>query len=263
MPSVTQRLALIILAVIAVAGVARADHSLDKPKSAEAREHLKAGIALYNRAQWQAAADEYRAGAAIEDAPIFDFNLGQCFRFAGDYQQALTHYERFMDRGAPTGKVLDSVQGFVADMRAHLERTRELAPTQPAPTPPIAAAAPTPPPPASAPTTAPSTRWRNLGWGLTAVGVLGGGVSAYLVVDGRNASRDAADVSRPQSDRVRLDDRAASRQKEALIVGIGSGAVLVAGVVTLLVASPSREPRPQTAWNVAITSNGVSLFGQF
>ncbi len=259
-----QRLALVVLAIVLAVGSARADHALDKPKSAEAREHLKAGNALYNRAQWQAAADQYRAGAAIDDAPIFDFNIGQCFRFAGDYQQALTHYERFMDRGAPTGDVLTSVQNFVAELRTQLQRARELPPTDVAPEPTRPTPAPAPPvQPADAATASPSSRWRYLGWGLGAAGVLGGGVATYLAVDGHSASNDAADVSRPMSERVKLDDRAASRKNEALWIGVGSGVALVAGVVTLLVASPSHEQKPQAAWNVGFSRNGVSLFGKF
>ena len=61
------------------------------------------GNQLYAEARWQEAISEYEAGALIEHAPVFEYNLGQFHRKCGDYQAALLHYDRFVTDGQPEG----------------------------------------------------------------------------------------------------------------------------------------------------------------
>src|ERR1041385_5826762 len=95
---------------------------LARPGSPEARGHLIRGNRLYGVRSFEEAAAEYKAGAVIEPAPVFDYNLGQCFRQLGKYQDAIWHYERFLSRGNPQGELLDAVKGFIAQMKAELDR---------------------------------------------------------------------------------------------------------------------------------------------
>jgi hypothetical protein len=109
---------------------------LAKPAAAEARNHLVLGNKLYGVRSFDEAAAEYKAGALVEPAPVFDYNLGQCFRQLGKYQEAIWHYERFLTRGNPQGELLDAVNGFIAQMKSELEkRAMTQKPTEPAPSP--------------------------------------------------------------------------------------------------------------------------------
>src|SRR5690348_7410836 len=88
-----------IVASKAVAGFA---DPLGKPSKTEARDHLDRGNNLYNIGSFEDAIIEYKAGALIEPAPVFDYNLGQSYRQLGKYQEALWHYDRFLNKGQPT-----------------------------------------------------------------------------------------------------------------------------------------------------------------
>jgi hypothetical protein len=104
--------------------------------------------------------------------------------------------------------------------------------------------------------------WARLGWGLTAAGVVGAGVTTWLAVSARGLDTDAAASGRI-SERLDLQDRADSRRHAALIVGIGSGAAVVIGVVTLLLPDRADPPAQGRAWNLGITGNGLAVIGRF
>jgi hypothetical protein len=250
------------------------DHSLEKPTKQDARQHLKQGNGFYNRAKWDDAIREYEAGAAVEDVPLFDYNLGQSFRLAGAYQAAILHYERFLDRGRPTGEVLAAVQGFIAEMRAQLaNRARSTPPTEPArepgeptatpPAAPVATAAQLAMSEQSASVAEPNRGWRRLGWGLTATGLIGAGLTTWLMVSATGLDSDAKNAARPISERLDLQDRADSRRRTALIVGVSSGAAAVLGIVTLAIPARHSRSASATAWQFRLTGNGAAVFGRF
>lgn len=107
-----------------LASSARADDPLAKPKDAVAREHLLQGNKRYRLREFEKAIEEYKAGTLREDAPVFLYNLGQCYRQLGKYQDAIWHYERFLSRARPEGEFKTAVDEFLRQMRAELEKTR-------------------------------------------------------------------------------------------------------------------------------------------
>lgn len=264
----------VVVGIALGAGTADADptakYKFEQPRNPAALALLKAGNREFDAGHWAIAAERYKAGQDEEDASVFDFNLGQCARMMGDAHAALAAYQRFLDRGRPTGDVLESVQSFVAQLRAQLaqqEQTKAMPPTgaEPGqastPSPDRTAAAPAPAQ-GSEPVAASPSGWRYLGVGLGVAGLLGGGVTAYLVVDAHSASVDADDVSRSMADRTAAQHRANSRSTQAIIVGVGSGVALAMGVVTLWIL-PARYGRTATAWNVNMTTSGVAVSGRF
>src|ERR1041384_1339104 len=115
MRSVLRWLVVVVLFVNFLAGnVASAGKPLARPTKHEAREHLDRGNKLYNLRSFDEAIVEFKAGAIIEPVPVFDYNLGQAYRQLGKYQDALWHYDRFLNYGHPTGQLLDAVPGFMA-----------------------------------------------------------------------------------------------------------------------------------------------------
>src|SRR5262245_31421413 len=124
---------LVVSLIAALATTARAD-PLGKPNNPAAREHLATGTRFYRVRASETAVEEYKAGAVKEDAPVFYYNLGQCYRQLGRYEDAIWHYERFLDRGKPTGNLEASVRKFIAQMKAELERAAmKQPPVEPAP----------------------------------------------------------------------------------------------------------------------------------
>lgn len=96
-------LALLMILSVTVSRTARAD--ADDPSDPIARERLSQGNKLYRLREFAKAIDEYKAGVLAEDAPVFAFNLGQCYRqLSTDDAAAIWHFERYLSRGHPTAE---------------------------------------------------------------------------------------------------------------------------------------------------------------
>ena len=48
-----------------------------------------------------------------------------------------------------------------------------------------------------------------------------------------------------------------------MIVGIGSGAAVILGIVTLVLPARTDARATSNAWNLGITGNGVAVLGRF
>lgn len=241
-------------------GISSADDSLAKPTDAIAREHISKGNKLYQLGEFAQAVEEYKAGALAQDAPVFYFNLGQCYRQLGAYKEAIWQYERFLARGKPTGKVKEAVEAFLVQMKSELEQKAK---TQP----PLEAAPeslPSQPVQSVVQATAiergPPWYKDNWGWGLTASGVVAGGLSGLLFWSGVNLDNDANE----EPDRARQDelhDRADTRRIFGVVAGIGGAALIATGVIKLAITSVDRPT--QAAWHLGISHKGVTVLGRF
>jgi len=97
-------------------------------------------------------------------------------------------------------------------------------------------------------------------WGLAATGFAGLAVGGGFLLSATNLNNDA-NASPSDGERVRLHDKASSRDLLGGVIGIGGAGLLVAGIVKLAIypESPSRIAR----WNIAASGNSVMVFGQF
>lgn len=259
-------------AVIAlVSSSAYAEPAIRKPKAAEALDHLARGNKLYNVRSFEEASVEYKAGAVVEPAPIFDYNLGQCYRQLKRYQDAIWHYERFVKSSPNTPEHVASVQKLIADMKAELDsKAMREPPTEPGPTAeaPVPTLAPKQPEPAVAPRTVdvpPPPRgepWYTdaVGWGLTGVGALGVVVSAGLLVNASGLDDDA-DTASSQQQSTALRDKADTRRLLGTVIGIGGVALVASGIIKL--AIHPREDASMRVTHVGLAPTGLTLFGQF
>ena len=250
----------VIAGTFAVPSIIRAD-ALSKPTAAEARSHLTFGNRLYGIRSFEEAIAEYKAGAVIEPAPVFDYNLGQCFRQLGKYEDAIWHYQRFIVRGDPRGELLDAVNSFISQMKSELDKK-----------------AMTQPPIDSAPSSSvqhPSIQAANeplreghqaqwyhdrVGWGLAGAGVLGLTIGGGLLLSASHLY-DQANSNPNQQEHNHLRDRADNRNLIGKIVGIGSVAIGMAGAIKLAIG-PRHTSRTATL-DISPTINGISLFGSF
>ena len=266
MSATTRLLALVAcLGVMLVAPrVADADDPLAKPSNSEARDRLTAGNRLYRLREFEKAIEEYKAGALKEDVPVFLYNLGQCYRQLGRYDDAIWHYERFLDRGKPTGEIKDAVDGFIKQMKSELEKK---AMTQPPmePAPESKEAAPiAPAPPTTVMVIDRAEPWYadGLGWGLAGAGVVGAGISVGLFVSASGLDSDANAETR-QEVRTSLRERASDRRLVGTIVGIAGGGALVTGIIKLVIRPKDRERTVTGSLNLGISHEGFQVMGQF
>lgn len=250
-----------MLTLIGLASPAQADDALAKPKNAIAQQRLAAGNKLYRVREFEKAVEEYKAGALVEDVPVFHYNLGQCYRQLGRYEDAIWHYERFLERGKPTGQLRGAVDAFLTQMRSELEKkAMSQPPVDPAPEP--------KPEPVSQPKTTtiriPGEPWHRdrLGWAITAAGLVGVGVSSWLLVSANGLDKDS-NVQPLQAERQELRDRASSRRTIGTFVGIGGAALLVGGLVKLALHPDDRTETVTTSLNLGIAGDGIFVTGRF
>jgi len=256
----------VALTLIATVTSAYSD-PLSKPSDAEARSHLLHGNRLYGIRSFKEAAAEYKAGALIEPAPVFDYNLGQCFRLLGRYEEATWHYERFLNRANPQGELLDAVTHFIAQMKAELD-TKAMAqhPTEPTPLP----ASPAHGAPVSLASTSPvhvsppilreawyEDRW---GWALSGAGIVGIAIGGGLLVNAASLG-DEANMTTNQQERDRLRGKVHSRNIFGALTGAAGIGLLASGIVKFVIYPHERAQ--VASWNVGVTGNGMLAYWRF
>lgn len=253
-----------VIAIMLLSNVAHADDpAMAKPSQPAARERLTAGNKLYRLREFAKAVEEYKAGALIEDVPVFHYNLGQCYRQLDRYEDAIWHYERFVERGKPTGELRGGVDAFLTQMKSELQRK---AATPPPPVEPVVppTTAPGLVPPKVTTVTVPGEPWHHdrLGWGLTGVGVVAIGVGGWLLFDAKGIEDDA-NVQPAQTERERLRDRASGRRLTGTVIGGLGAAFLLTGIVKLAMSPADREETVATSFDVGLTNDSIFVTGRF
>lgn len=229
-----------------------------EPTTPEARAHFDRGGKLFGLQDFEGAILAYKQAALIENLPVFDLALGQCYRKLHRYDDALWHFQRFLKYGRPSGNVRKGVEDLMAQMRAeHAPVVPHSAPSDP-PAAPLAATAP------AAPTVERGDPWYRDGLGLALVGIgtLAAGTAGYLVFDGHRL-RDDSNTDPVQARRNQLYDESVSRYRLSAAFGIAGGSLLVAGILRLASRPSARIRRDATSWNLEVTGHGVMAFGQF
>jgi tetratricopeptide (TPR) repeat protein len=270
-----------VVIVVCVCGfdvsLALAGDPLARPSSPEALAHLDRGNALYNTRSFAEAISEFKAGAVVDGAPVFDFNLGQSYRQLGNYQAALWHYDRFLKYGQPAGQLLDAVMAFMKEMQGHLaNRALTMPPTDVASESDAtrarhgSARAPTPPPTATQPRPQPNTvppddRADSINWGgwtVTGMGALALGGAGFLFqrVSSLTDQANAEPYDRARDD---LHDEANTRHIVGIIVGVGGVVLTATGIYMLVSHGRHHEASSVTAFDVGISGSGIVAFGHF
>lgn len=253
--------------------IAHADE-IPHPRSPEALQHLAAAKTHYDVREWDAAIEEYKAGARIEASPIFDYNLGQAYRQAHDYRAAIWHYQRFLRAYAPAGKRTDSVKQLIEQMQAELDqRAAKQPPTdvitdqpstgsavaRPEAKPLITTTQPT----VATPATDPAERWYEdtLGWGLSGAGLIATSVGVGFLISGTHL-HDEANGMPDQSRSNDLHHTADKRQLIGEIVGAGGLALVITGAIKLAI-TPSSANHPTTALRLGASARSLFVTGMF
>jgi tetratricopeptide (TPR) repeat protein len=220
-----------------------------------ARQHYEKGNKLYKLGAFDEAIAEYKAGALIEPAPQFDYNLAQANRQAGHYREALWHYDRFLVTGQPTGELRDSVIIYMEQMRAQLE-SKGKATSPPEPT--QSASGPPSRPVRHDEATHGHHDW--LGLTVTAAGTIGLGTAGYLFLRASQLN-DQVDRELVQQQRIQLRDSAHTRVVAGTITASVGAVAVIVGLVRL--ALHHDEPSSAAAWWITPTSDGMMVWSRF
>ena len=256
---------LVLVNVVVGTAIAVADDEIARPSNPEARERLSAGTKLYRVQEFEKAIEEYKAGALKEDAPVFHYNLGQCYRHLRRFREAKFHYQRFVASGNPPAKYKLAVEGFIREAETELQKeaTAEAA-SEPIEAPRATPPAPRPEVPEVVTVIERAEPWYadRFGWGLAATGAVASGVAGWLVLDARRLD-ERSNREPSQEDQAELRQRASQRRLAGAIVGVVGGAALITGIVKLAIADHDLETTRRTALELGVSRNGVVLVGRF
>lgn len=108
--------------------------ALAEDDKAAAKAHYEQGTKLYNLGEFADAEKEYRAAYMATPDPVLLFNIAQCARLQGHFDDALKLYRSYL-RARPEAANRADVEGFIYD--AEQQKESRLANKQPTGTAPI------------------------------------------------------------------------------------------------------------------------------
>jgi tetratricopeptide (TPR) repeat protein len=87
----------------------------------EARKHFNKGRQLYNVQLYEEAVKEFREAYLAYPSPVFLFNIGQALRLAGQREQALAAYERYLAE-SPRASDRAEVETIIKQLREEIQQ---------------------------------------------------------------------------------------------------------------------------------------------
>jgi tetratricopeptide (TPR) repeat protein len=127
-----------------------------------AKRHFDRGEKLFALGKFDVALDEYQKAFDAKPIPDFLFNIGQCYRNLGDYDQAIFSFKKYL-KLEPDAPDKDKVEKLIDDLEEKKERGEGQKLVKKPDEPP-------PPPPGRTPI---YKKW----WFWAGVGVVGGAAS--------------------------------------------------------------------------------------
>jgi len=254
----------VLLVCVGLGSQAAADQA-----SEEARHHFQAGTAAFNLGEFKAAADEYKAAYKLRPDPVFLYNIGQAYRMANDYDQALFFYRSYLHNtpNAPNRVEVEERIRVLEEQRKKIDQppnspqppSGDTSMTPPTTTPPTTTPPATTPTPTPTPAAAPSTtssqpagsaklRLAGIVTGGVGVAALAAGIGLFVVGKQAADSQNHAGVFDPTA-----ESHAHAFQPAGVALLI-TGGVLVAGGVTLFVIGRRHGERTN---NVAARDGGA------
>jgi len=92
----------------------------DDPATRAARRHFDRGEKLFALGKFDEALDEYQKAFDAKPIPEFLFNIGQCYRNLGDYDQAIFSYKKYL-KLEPDAPNKEAVQQLIDDLESKKE----------------------------------------------------------------------------------------------------------------------------------------------
>ncbi len=114
-----QRIVLVLAFVVIVPQVARADD----PAERSAHRHFERGEKLYNLKKYDEALAEYQKAFDASPAPEILFNIAQCYRNLGNYEDAVFTYKRFLQQ-EPDAPNRDKVERLITELERKIDKAK-------------------------------------------------------------------------------------------------------------------------------------------
>lgn len=110
-----------ILALFALLLVASRPAIADDAATKAAKRHFDRGEKLFALGRFDDALDEYQKAFDAKPIPDFLFNIGQCYRNLGDYDQAIFSFKKYL-KLEPDAPDKDKVEKLIDDLEEKKER---------------------------------------------------------------------------------------------------------------------------------------------
>jgi tetratricopeptide (TPR) repeat protein len=110
------RLFLLLMVCLAVAVPSRPVHA-DDPATRAARRHFERGEKLFALGKFDDALDEYQTAFDAKPLPGFLYNIGQCYRNLGDYDQAIFSFKKYL-KLEPEASNKEAVERLIEELEA-------------------------------------------------------------------------------------------------------------------------------------------------
>ena len=108
------RLFLLLVICLGVAVPSRVAHA-DDPGTRAARRHFERGEKLFALGKFDEALDEYQTAFDAKPLPGFLYNIGQCYRNLGDYEQAIFSFKKYL-KLEPEASNKESVEQLIEEL---------------------------------------------------------------------------------------------------------------------------------------------------
>ncbi len=108
---------LLVVLLLCWTTVARADD----PAMRSAKRHFDRGEKLFALGKFDEALDEYQKAFDAKPLPGFLFNIGQCYRNLGDYDQAIFSFKKYL-KLQPDAPDKDKVEKLIEELQEKKDR---------------------------------------------------------------------------------------------------------------------------------------------
>src|ERR1043165_2734994 len=112
---------LFLLLMVCLAVIAPSIARADDPATRAARRHYERGEKLFALGKFDEALDEYQEAFDAKPLPGFLYNIGQCYRNLGDYDQAIFSFKKYL-KLEPDADNKDAVERLIQDLEDQKER---------------------------------------------------------------------------------------------------------------------------------------------
>lgn len=176
------RVMLRLLVLLSLCAIAPSSARADDPATRAAKRHFERGEKLFALARFDEALDEYQKAFDAKPLPDFLYNIGQCYRNLGDYDQAIFSFKKYL-KLEPDATDRDKVEKLIDELETKQQRGEGQKLIKK-----------TPPPPEDKP--APHKPIYKEWWFWAGVGVVGvaGGVGIYEGTRGGPPGTDLGNI---------------------------------------------------------------------
>ena len=200
----------------------------------KASELFSKSKAYYNIHEYQQALNGFKEAYILSQEPVLLLNMGQCYRYLGQYQDAIVSYQTFLQED-PTTPYASNVDALIQEMQ---QKLTELKAPEPVVTLPEAKPEVKPEPKQLPPAMLSDEPYRTptILYGATAAAfVLGAGAGGLAVVLSRKEEEILLNsVGSPQDDLALAENQQQQKSAKGAVIGLGVVSAVTATTGILL-----------------------------